>query len=160
MRKTICRPQTSESGAKSKGPVAKPMRKVVTPSVATVLEHENVIATPPMAAVCILEQKVMVAVMNTMINVADHFFLAGQFVGMSPSSKTVMRSAAASVFSSTVLASATAATASGVSIEFLTAIIGDGEIVNQSILGWRWDCFRARQSKSILSPAYKHFQDQ
>jgi hypothetical protein len=30
-----------------------------------------------------LEQKVIVAVMKTMVKVADHFFLAGQFVGIS-----------------------------------------------------------------------------
>ena len=51
MRKTRLLPQTSESGANSKGPVANPMRKVDTPSVATVLEHPKDLATPPMAAV-------------------------------------------------------------------------------------------------------------
>jgi hypothetical protein len=82
-RKINVRPKTSESGAKSNGPVAKPSKKVVTGSVATVLETPNVWDTPLIAAVWMLEANVMVAVIKTMTTVADHFLGADQFVGSS-----------------------------------------------------------------------------
>lgn len=88
MQKTICLPQTSYSGANMRGPVAKPIRKVVTPSVATVREYEKLTATPPLAAAWMLEQKVIVVVMNTMVKLTDHFLLAGQLVGTWPLSSS------------------------------------------------------------------------
>jgi len=50
MRNTKLLPHISESGANNSGPVAKPIRKVVTPKVATVLEQSKDLVTPPMAA--------------------------------------------------------------------------------------------------------------
>lgn len=86
MRNTKLLPHTSDSGANSKGPVANPKRKVVMPSVATVLEHPNSLVTPPMAEAWMLEENVMVAVMRTMMMVADHFLTAGQFLEFSEAS--------------------------------------------------------------------------
>ena len=83
MRNTKLLPQTSLRGAKSKGPVANPSRKVVTPKVATVLEHPNSLDTPPIAEAWMLEENVIVAVMRTMTIVADHFLVAVQFMGFS-----------------------------------------------------------------------------
>jgi len=51
--------------------------------VATVLEQPNDLATPPIAAAWMLEQKVMIAVMKTTTSVDAHFLLGGQFVGCS-----------------------------------------------------------------------------
>ena len=56
------------------------------PSVATVLEHEKDCAMPGMAEACIDEAKVMVAVMRTIVIVADHFLSGGQFCGFSEGS--------------------------------------------------------------------------
>jgi hypothetical protein len=49
------------------GPVPKPRRNVVTPRVATVLEQPKSCAMAEMAAVCMDEQKAIVAVMNTTV---------------------------------------------------------------------------------------------
>jgi len=89
IRKTRLLPQTSESGANSNGPVANPMRKVVTPNVDTVLEHPKDFATPPMAAAWMLEQKVIIVVMRTTTIVEDHFLRAGQFTGISSGSSLI-----------------------------------------------------------------------
>jgi hypothetical protein len=83
MRKTISLPNVSDSGANNIGPEANPTRNVVTPNVAMVGEHANVLVTPGMAAAWILEQNVMVAVMKTMTNVALYLFPLGQLNGCS-----------------------------------------------------------------------------
>ena len=89
MRKTSSRPNASESGANNIGPEANPTRNVVTPNVATVGEHANVLVTPGIAAVWILEQNVIFAVMKTMTIVAIHFFWAGQLNGFSSGSSLI-----------------------------------------------------------------------
>ena len=65
------------------GPLAKPSRNVVTPNVETVLEQLKCKATLVMAAVCMLEQKAIVAVIITTMIVHVHLLLAGQLNGSS-----------------------------------------------------------------------------
>lgn len=89
VRKTVSLPNASESGANNMGPEANPTRKVVTPDLATVVEHANVPVTPGIAAAWILEKKVMFAVMNTMTIVAIHFLRAGQLNGCSLGSSLI-----------------------------------------------------------------------
>jgi len=89
MRKTICLPSASESGANNIGPEANPTRNVITPNVATVGEHANVLMTPGIAAACTLEQKVIFAVMKTITIVAMHFFRAAQLNGCSSGSSLI-----------------------------------------------------------------------
>jgi hypothetical protein len=89
MRKITSLPNASESGANNIGPEAKPTRKVVTPNVATVWEHANVLVTPGIAAVWILEQNVIFAVMKTMTIVAIHLLWAGQLNGFSSGSSLI-----------------------------------------------------------------------
>lgn len=82
-RKTGTRPRISERGAKIRGPVAKPRRKVVIPSVAVVLLVLRECVMEGIAVVWMLEVKVTVAVMRTRVRVADHFLSGGQFWGVS-----------------------------------------------------------------------------
>lgn len=58
------RPYISDNGANIRGPEANPSKKVVTPRVETVREHPNSSATLVMTAVCMDEQKAIVAVIH------------------------------------------------------------------------------------------------
>lgn len=71
------------------GPVPKPSKNVVTPRVATVLEQFKSCAMAEMAAVCMDEQKAIVAVMNTTIIVQVHLRAGEKFKGFSSCSNVM-----------------------------------------------------------------------